>query len=510
MVRKIYNTYLTAIVATIGGALFGFDISSMSAIIGTQQYIDYFNNPSSDLQGGITASMAAGSFLGSIISGLLCDRFGRKTSIQYSCLLWVVGSIICCAAQNVPMLIVGRIFNGLCVGCTSSQVPVYLAELAKHEIRGKVIGIQQWSIEWGILILYFIGYGCSFINSTASFRIPWGIQIVPALFLFLVLPLFPESPRWLASKERWDECHEILAHVHASGNREDPVVLAELMEIRHIVDLESSLNSSYLTLLSKTNYKRTIVGIMTQVWQQLAGGNVMMYYVVYVFEMAGLSGNVNLIASSVQYVVLLVFTLPVLFYIDHTGRRLLLLSGSVGMAAFIFAVGGLLARYGEPAASVGGNSNIHITLENNYGASRAVLVCSYMFTMVYALTWAPTAWVYAPEVFPLYLRSKGMALAAAGNWAMNFALAYYVPPAMNNIGWKTFIIFGVFCCAMFVHMFFMFPETARKTLEEIDDLFAPGALPAWRTKPGSTRLEDEALELEAGEKATFEQLDKPK
>ncbi|KAK9475107.1 general substrate transporter [Dipodascopsis tothii] len=492
---KFYNTYLTAAVATIGGSLFGFDVSSMSAIIGTTQYIDYFHNPSSTLQGGITASMSAGSLLGALISGAVSDRVGRKTAIQLSCFLWIAGSVICCAAQNVAMLIVGRVLNGLCVGCTSSQVPVYLAELAKREVRGKVMGIQQWAIEWGILILYFVGYGCSFIDGTASFRITWGVQIVPAVLLILLLPMFPESPRWLASKGRWDECHEILANVQAKGNREDPIVLAELIEIREIVELESSLNSSYLELFTRDNYRRTIVGIMAQVWQQLAGGNVMMYYVVYVFQMAGLSGNADLIASSVQYAIFLVFTLPVLFYIDHTGRRLILLIGSLGMGTFIFAVGGILATYGEYADEVGGNSNIHITLANNFGASRAVMVCSYLFVLVYSLTWAPTAWIYSPEVFPLYIRAKGMSAAAAGNWAMNFALAFYVPPAFNDIGYKTFLIFGVFCMVMFVHIFLTFPETACKTLEEIDELFKPGAPPAWRTKVGSTRLDDEAAEL---------------
>ncbi|KAK9478302.1 general substrate transporter [Lipomyces japonicus] len=496
---KFYNTYLTAAVATIGGSLFGFDVSSMSAIIGTTQYIEYFNAPDSTLQGGITASMSAGSLVGAIISGYVSDRIGRKRTIQLSTIVWIIGSVISCAAQNVAMLIVGRILNGLCVGCTSSQVPVYLAEIAKREIRGRIMAIQQWAIEWGILILYFIGYGCSHINSTASFRIPWGLQAVPAVLLFFLLPMFPESPRWLASKGRWEEAHEILAHVHAKGKKDDPVVLAELLEIRDIVELENGLNSSYISLIRKPNLSRTIVGVMAQVWQQLAGGNVMMYYVVYVFQMAGLSGDVNLIASSVQYVVFIVFTIPVIFYIDHTGRRILLLIGSLGMGAFIFAVGGLLAQYGEYAESVGGNANVHITLADNYGASRAVLVCSYLFTMVYALTWAPTAWVYAPEVFPLYLRSKGMAAAAAGNWAMNFALAFYVPPALNNIGWKTFIIFGVFCMVMFIHIFFTFPETAKKTLEEIDELFSPNAPPAWRTSVGQSKILNEIIELEKDE-----------
>ncbi|KAA8916654.1 hypothetical protein TRICI_001180 [Trichomonascus ciferrii] len=502
---KIYNTYFVAMTATIGGALFGFDISSMSATIGTEQYTTYFNNPTSDQQGGITASMPGGSLVGAILAGFVCDRLGRKTTIQFSCILWIIGSILSCAAQNIAMLIVGRFINGLCVGFTSSQVPVYLAEISRHSVRGKIIVIQQLAIEVGILVMFYLGYGLSYVEGTASFRILWGLQMIPGVILFCMMPMLPESPRWLAGKDRWEECNEILGNVHAKGDKDDPLVLAEMLEIRQIVDLEKNYGgASYLALLNKRNWRRTIVGVMTQVWQQLAGGNVMMYYVVYVFQMAGLSGEVNLIASSVQYIIMLVFTFPAMFYVDKIGRRPLLLGGSVGMGAFVFAVGGLLATYGEPVDQVGDNPNIHITLEGQFGPSRGVLVCSYLFTMVYALSWAPVAWVYAPEVFPLYLRSKGMAVAAAGNWAMNFALAYYIPPAMDNIGYKTFIIFGVFCVVMFIHMFFMFPETAQKTLEEIDDLFGPDAQWAFRTRVGRSRIQQEEEEIRRGEKPATE------
>ncbi|ANB11599.1 Snf3p [Sugiyamaella lignohabitans] len=378
---KIYNQYFVAIIATIGGALFGFDISSMSATIGTPQYLDYFNSPSPSTQGGINASMPGGSLVGSLVAGIVCDMIGRKYTIQFSCFLWIVGSTISCASQNVAMLIVGRFINGLCVGVTSSQIPVYLSEISRHERRGRIVVIQQLAIEWGILILFFIGYGCSYIPGTASFRITWGLQMVPGFVLIFLMPMLPESPRYLASKDRWDECHEILAQVHAKGNKDDTVVLAEMMDIRTIVELERDASSTYLALFSKKNWRRSMVGIMSQVWQQLAGGNVMLYFVVYVFQMAGLTGQINLIASSVQYVIMVIFTTPVMFYVDKVGRRPLLIIGAIGMGTFVFAVGGILATYGKYADEVGGNANIHITLEGQFGPSRGVLVCSYLFVL---------------------------------------------------------------------------------------------------------------------------------
>jgi MFS family permease len=109
------------------------------------------------------------------------------------------------------MLIVGRIINGLSVGICSAQVPVYLSEIAPPSKRGRLVGSQQWAITWGIMIMFFISFGCSYIDGTASFRIPWGLQMLPAIFLFTMLLFLPESPRWLAKKDRWEEAKSVLA-----------------------------------------------------------------------------------------------------------------------------------------------------------------------------------------------------------------------------------------------------------------------------------------------------------
>lgn len=147
---RIWNIYVLAAFGTIGGMLFGFDISSMSAWIGSRQYLDYFDSPGSDLQGGITASMSGGSLIGALIAGFLADRFGRKGALQIASIVFIVGAILQLSAQNVAHLIVGRVISGLSIGVTSSQSCVYLAELAPSRIRGRVVGIQQWSIEWGM------------------------------------------------------------------------------------------------------------------------------------------------------------------------------------------------------------------------------------------------------------------------------------------------------------------------------------------------------------------------
>lgn len=152
-----YNPYFVAIIATVGGMLFGFDISSMSAIIGTKQYNDFFDKPAGLRQGAIGSALAAGSVVGSAIAGPVSNAIGRRNSLFFACAWWLTGTAVQTSVNGFGMLIAGRVLNGVCVGITSSQVPVYIAEIAKKEKRGALIIIQQLAIEWGILIMYFIG-----------------------------------------------------------------------------------------------------------------------------------------------------------------------------------------------------------------------------------------------------------------------------------------------------------------------------------------------------------------
>jgi sugar porter (SP) family MFS transporter len=275
----ITNIYFITALSVIGGGLFGFDISSMSAILGTDQYKNYFGpNISSSTQGGITASMPGGSFIGALASGFISDFLGRKYSIQIGAIIWCIGSIISCASQNIGMLIAGRFINGLSVGICSAQVPVYISEIAKPELRGRLVGAQQWAITWGIMIMFYISYGCSFINGVAAFRIPWGLQMVPAIILFFGLFFLPRSPRWLASKDRWEEAETTLANLHAGGDRSNPYVLQEMAEIRAIVELDrQNADATVFELFSPAMINRTHIGVFTQIWSQLTGMNVMMY-----------------------------------------------------------------------------------------------------------------------------------------------------------------------------------------------------------------------------------------
>ena len=221
--------------------------------------------------------------------------------------------------------------------------------------------------------------------------------------------------------------------------------------------------------------------------------------------MAGLAADANLLASSIQYVINVVMTVPALLFVDRWGRRPTLLIGAALMMTWLFANGGILASYGTYAPD-GVNGQVEASTIVTGGASKALIACSYLFVASYAPTWGPVSWIYPPELYPLRVRGKAVALATSANWAINFALSYFVPPAFVQIQWRTYLIFGVFCFAMFWHVFFMFPETAGKTLEEVADMFNdPNGIknvgtPAWKThiSTGRTLLQEKGQTNDTG------------
>ncbi|KAK9454500.1 general substrate transporter [Dipodascopsis uninucleata] len=504
---NILNVYTISAFAALGGALFGFDISSMSGVLATEQYKDYFNNPIGYKQGAITGAMAAGSLAGAMSSSVLGDMISRKIAIQLGAVLWIIGAVIQSAAQGSGMLVAGRVISGICVGITSSLVPIYQSEIAPRRIRGRVVSLQQFAVTWGIMIQYFIQYGCSFIKSDASFRIPWAVQAVPAVILFLGLFLFPHSPRWLASKDRWDDALQVLAFLRTSNNDiNDPLVLAEFKEIedqiRYELDEESS---SWKELFSKKIRLRVILAATVQIWSQLTGIDILMYYIVYILESANVANT--LLASSIQYIINMLFTIPCIIWLDRWGRRPALILGALSMSLWLYLIGGLLAKYGEPN-TVKDDSYTWV-IRGHRSATLMVMASTYLAVASFAISWGPISWIYPPEIVPLRVRAKAVAIATSANWATNFILGISIPPLLRAIRWKMFFIFGSLNVLAALYVWICAPETKQRTLEEMDEIFEHGD-PLWRSLnthiEGNNRLESMAHAIEKGNVRLYHSL----
>ncbi|KAF3070194.1 MFS glucose transporter mfs1 [Trichoderma lentiforme] len=502
MAYKISNIYVITAFLVIGGLLQGFDISSLSAILSTKPFKEEFDSPTADQQGGITASISGGSFLGCLVNMFVVDRFGRRYTMMAGCIIFVIGAVICTASVDIAMLIVGRLLCGGAVGMFTSTGPLFLAELSRPETRGRILSFQQWSITWGALIIYYITFGTQYTKSDAVFRVPWAVQMFPALVLFVALFFIPESPRWLASRDRWEEALEVLASVHGQGNQQAPIVQAQYAEIRESMAVsESQGEVKWAELIHPDNIHRISNGIFVHIWTQLSGNNALLYYIVYIFQMAGLTGNVKLIASSVQYIINVVFTLPAILFLDRIGRRPALIGGAFFMMIWLYSTAGVMAQYGHYVpGGFDGSSAVTWTMNDDAkSAKAAVIAFTYLLVATYSFTWAPISWCYPSEIYPIRLRGKAVSIATSANWILGFANNYYTPPAFQNIQWKTFIIFGTFNVVACLHAFFFFPETKRRSLEDIDELFASGVKP-WKssTLPKADRLHELVEEADKG------------
>jgi len=502
---KVFNPYLVAAIAVMGGLLFGFDVSSMSSLISNDNYVEYFGtgepgdrSVSAMRQAGITASMAGGSFLGSLVSGPTSDKLGGKPVLQMAAWIWIIGCAIQCSAINMAQLIMGRIIGGFGVGFASSQAPVYVAEMSPKRLRGALVGVFQWFVTWGILIMFYIGYGCGHINGPASFRAAWGIMMIPGLVFFVGTLFLTESPRWLAAHEKWEDAIYIISHVQAKGDENDENVRIEVEEIKGAVYVEQNSKFRFYHLFSRKNIRRTFIGATCQMWQQLTGMNVEMYYITTIFSFAGYEGDSNLIASSIQYVINVVMTIPALLFVDRWGRRRVMFYGAIIMMAWMIAMAAVLGQYSYPLSEEEtSDPQVRIMIpKSEQDASKGLIAITYLFVATYAPTWGPVGWIYCSEIFPLEQRATANALCASVNWIFNLAIALFSPQAFVSITWQTYIIFAVFCFTMALHVFLMYPETHGLTLEEVSELWEAD-IPAWKTSKWRPTIVPQIADIDA-------------
>ncbi|KAL7797410.1 high-affinity glucose transporter [Trichoderma ceciliae] len=503
---QVKNVYAICSIAALGGALIGFDISSMSGILGVQAYWQYFGYPEPFVKGIITAMMPIGSLLGSLLSWYMAQTMSPKWALQYACFIWIFGSVLQAAVPIISVLYVGRLLAGVGAGVTSAVVPVYQAEIAPKRIRGRVISfftlasLQQWGITWGILIQYLIQYGAvklidsdsnSLHPQDSAFRISFGVQIVPGLLLFIALFFLPQSPRYYATEDLWGASVQLLADLHGNGDMRHPQVLAQYREIEDDLraERENGEASFRMLLFQKHLRRRLALGMSVQAWSQLCGVNIMMYYVVYIVVGAGIASP--FLIASIQYVINVVFTVPGIFLVDKWGRRPTLLVGSFIMMTCLFFMGTLQKYYGQPnTAETRSDLNAQLSwiVEENRPASIGIIFFSCLFVATFAATWGPISWVYPAEIFPNGIRSRAVALCTATNWLCNVAVAFAVPRLLWAINYNTYYMFGAFNCVALIHMFVAAYETKGYTLEEMDEAFS-SRLPAWKSRQKESKLD---------------------
>ena len=449
---------LIAAVSALGGLLFGYDTG---VINGAQFFLTEHFNLSDGLKGWVVGSALLGCFVGAIIAGPLSIKIGRKWSLIISAIFFTVSAYgsglpeIC--PQSVTMLVIFRIIGGLGIGVASMNAPMYIAEIAPSNIRGRMVTYYQLAIVIGFFVVflatYFIGNGLTQAeNIEFGWRRMFWSELIPS-FLFLILLFFvPKSPRWLALKGKDKDALSILQKI--SGN--------EIAE-EELANIKDSLNASNdgikINYFSKGIIAIVAIGTVLSVLQQFTGINAVLYYGADIFEKALGFGKEDVLAQQILLAfVNLVFTFVAMFTVDKFGRKPLLYIGSVGMI-----VGILLLSITLQQQSVGILSLIGVLL----------------FIASFALSMGPVVWVLLSEMFPNKIRSVAMSVAVAAQWAANYVVSQSFPVVMgsemnNNAPWNGSLPYYIFIVFILVIVFITYkfiPETKGKTLEEIEDFW---------------------------------------
>ena len=374
---------LVAAIASLGGLLFGFDTGVIS---GALLFIQNDFTLSPTMQGIVTSMVLVGAVIGAAVGGPLTDRFGRKPIIIIMAVLFAIGSLLSAAAGNAYMLMVARTVLGVAIGTASMLTPLYLSEMAPAEKRGMIVSLNQFCITFGILLSYLVDYG--FANVDGTWRWMLGVGAIPGNPPRCVgMAVLPESPRWLASRGRYDEAEHVL-----QGLRNKTDVSEELSGLKR--DIGQEANDASLTALFSAPKARLplIVGIGLAVFQQVTGINTVIYYAPSIFKTAGFESNSAAILATVGIgVVNVLMTVVALLLLDTAGRRKLLLWGlgimTVCLVAIFFA----------------------FSMGTSVGGITAVALAAYVGG--FAIGLGPIFWLIIAEIFPLAYRGRGMSVA---------------------------------------------------------------------------------------------------
>lgn len=462
------SAIIVGLVAAVGGFLYGYDTGLINDILEMNYVLRHlpankmgFNVHERAL---LTAVLSLGTFVGALVAPLISDTYGRKFAIIVSSsLIFNVGNILQVASTDVQLMCIGRAISGMAVGILSASVPLYQAEASPKWVRGSIVYTYQWAITWGLLIASAVCQGTRKINSSASYRIPIGLQFIWALTLCFGMLFLPESPRFYVQKNNIQKALGSLLRLRKLPDT-DPDLIEELVEIKANYDYELLFGKTTVIDVFRNGggrhkqVLRICTGMGVHAFQQLSGINFIFYYGVNFFASTGVK-NFYLMLF-VTYLVNMIFTIPGLIMVDVIGRRKLLLGGGVGMSVsnFIIAIVGVTV------------SNVEI---------RSIISISFscFFIAFFASSWGGAVWAIASDIYGISIRQKAIAITVATNWLVNFIFAYITPylidtgahtAALSN---KIFFVWGGMNAVGVVFVYFMVYETKGLKLEEVDFMY---------------------------------------
>ena len=394
-------------------------------------------------EGFAVSNVLIGCVVGACFAGALGDKFGRKKILSMTALFFTVSAILSSIPRTYIELIIARFLGGLAVGVASVLSPIYIAEIAPANLRGRLVSINQFTIVFGMLITYSTNW--LLVDTGANnWRYMFLIEVPFAIFFFIALFFVPESPRWLSKQGRLDNALKILTRVGGRKHAE-----AEMQEIKKMLQKEEG---SFRELLKPGLRKALIIGVILAFFSTSTGIGPVTYYAPTIFMKAGFeSASSAFFASIIVVLTILLCTFIVIAFIDRIGRKPLLLIGLTGMTLSMATMG--------------------YTYQNPGIDAKWIIIPLLTFVGFFAMSLGDIAWVMLAEIYPNKVRGRGMAIGTMVVWLSDFMVSQTFPWMTEIVGKGTFYIYGVLCAAAFVFVLLFLPETKGKTLEQIEQMW---------------------------------------
>lgn len=465
--------YFTSVFVSLGVFLFGYDQGVMSGIITSPYFLDFFDQPSRVEIGTMVAILEIGALISSLIVGKLGDIIGRRRTILYGAIIFVIGGAFQAFTSGLGSMLVGRTISGLGVGMLSTIVPVYQSEISPPHNRGKLACIEFTGNIVGYSSSVWVDYACSYIQSDVSWRLPLFLQCIMGTLLFLGSFIIVETPRWLLDNDHDDEGILVIARLHGGGDVQHPESRKEFRNIKESVLLERLEGERTYAQMWKRYKQRVLIAMSSQAFAQLNGINVISYYAPLVFEQAGWTGRDAILMTGINSLVYIASTIPPWYLADKWGRRFILLSGALIMAGSLSLISYFMYL------------KLHIT-------PRLVVLFVVIYNAAFGYSWGPIPWLYPPEILPLPVRAKGASLSTASNWAFNFLVGEVTPVLQEYITWRLYLVHAFFCVCSFICVYFLYPETMGIHLEDMDSLFGDRSV---MSTPSSAMFADDSRSI---------------
>jgi sugar porter (SP) family MFS transporter len=477
--RKPPGYVVAALVCSLGGFLFGIDTGIIGPVTVMDDFKRYVGNPSPTVHGLIVSSILIPAAISSFFAGRLADALGRSRGIAIGAFIFGLGATLEAASVHIAMFVVGRVVEGIGEGLYLGTLIVYTCEISPPRDRGSLTTAPQLLTTLGLMTGFFTCYGTADMNSSFSWRLPF-LLLAAYAFVFTAIAFvwLPPSPRWLTLRGRTDEAAQAWEKLDVPaadrekilGQVEDLVVEnpdtdgmgSSTLAMGHRKgthrNVPKSKKEQLLDVFSPDARPRLFLAVFLMGMQQLSGIDGVLYYAPLLFQQAGLDSNQStFLASGVSAIVIFAVTIPATIYADQWGRRISTILGGLGMTATMFLMGGLYAGGAVYAGE---------------GAGRwVVIVCIYLFAVIYCISWAVSMKLYTAEIQPQRTRASATSIAHGSNWISNFLVALFTPALLANSSYGAYFLFGG-CTLLTAFVAFVFmPETRGKSLDDIDMAF---------------------------------------